>query len=279
MGRVNMNRLKPCFVYPGPLSDFSLHNHTRWSDGKANAEEMCRAAKAAGIRRFGISDHYVRHPERSMMPVSYSIDLSRVDEYCAELERLKKVFNTEDFTLYAGLEVDFFFENIDGVIAELSQYPLDYLIGSVHFSGTFPIDHSEEYWKPLTLDQIDEICRCYWQKMLGAAQCGHFTFLGHLDLPKKFGFLPDPALYFPSAVKVLDAAAANGVGIEINTAGWFKPCGEPYPSSPLLKEAYRRKIPIVIDSDAHDPELVARGFSEARELLRHIGYPADAAGR
>ena len=69
---------------------------------------------------------------------------------------IEEVFNTEDFTLYAGLEVDFFFENIDGVIAELSQYPLDYLIGSVHFSGTFPIDHSEEYWKPLTLDQIDD---------------------------------------------------------------------------------------------------------------------------
>lgn len=273
-----MNQLKPYFVYPGPLSEFSLHNHSRWSDGKAAAEEMCRAAKAAGIRRFGISDHYVHHPDRSMMPISYSIDLSRVDEYCYELERLKKVFNSEDFTLYAGLEVDFFFENIDTVAAELSRYPLDYLIGSVHFSGNFPIDHTEEYWKPLTGDQIDEICRTYWEKMLGAAQCGRFTFLGHLDLPKKFGFLPDPDLYFPQALKVLDAAAAKGIGIEINTAGWFKPCGEPYPSPRLLQEAMSRKIPIVIDSDAHDTDVVARGFPEARELLRQIGY-SEAAGR
>lgn len=211
------------------------------------------------------------------MPISYSMDLSRVDEYCAELERLKKEFNDENFTLYAGLEVDFFFENIDAVIKELNNYPLDYLIGSVHFSGTFPIDHSADYWTPLTRDQIDEICRIYWEKMLGAAQCSHFTFLGHLDLPKKFGFLPDPDLYFPQAVKVLDAAAASGVGIEINTAGWFKPCGEPYPSPRLLREAYSRKIPIVIDSDAHEPELVTRGFPEARKLLHQIGYPVDAA--
>lgn len=274
-----MDRLKPYFVYPGPLSEFSLHNHSRWSDGKASAEEMCLAAKAAGIRRFGISDHYVHHPERSMMPISYSMDLSRIAEYCADLERLKKSFNTGDFTLYAGLEVDFFFENIDAVMAELSKYPLDYLIGSVHFSGTFPIDHSEENWKPLTRDQIDDICGIYWQKMLGAAQCGHFTFLGHLDLPKKFGFLPDPDQYFPQALKVLDAAAANGVGIEINTAGWFKPCGEPYPSPRLLREAKLRKIPIVIGSDAHGTELVTRGFSEARELLRQVGYPVDAVGR
>ena len=274
-----MNHLKPYFVYPGPGPEFSLHNHTRWSDGKASAEEMCLAAKAAGIRKFGISDHYVLHPERSMMPVSYSIDLSRTGEYFAELERLKNAFNTEDFTLYAGLEVDFFFENIDAVVAELNRYPVDYLIGSVHFSGTFPIDFKEEYWKPLTLDQMDEICRIYWEKMLGAAQCGHFTFLGHLDLPKKFGFLPDPDRYFPHALKILDAAAANGVRIEINTTGWFKSCGEPYPSPRLLREANLRRIPIVIDSDAHDPDSVVRGFPEARELLRQTGYPADAAGR
>ena len=81
------------------MSDFSLHNHSRWSDGKADMESMCRAARAAGVRVFGISDHYVRHPEPDMMPISYSIDLSRLGEYCAELERLKNIFNAEDFTL------------------------------------------------------------------------------------------------------------------------------------------------------------------------------------
>ncbi|MBQ6598675.1 MAG: hypothetical protein IJH79_14075, partial [Lentisphaeria bacterium] len=63
-----MNRLKPCFVYPGPMSDFSLHNHSRWSDGKSDMESMCRAARSAGIRVFGLSDHYVLHPEPAMMP-------------------------------------------------------------------------------------------------------------------------------------------------------------------------------------------------------------------
>ena len=86
----------------------------------------------------------------------------------------------------------------------------------------------------------------------------------------------DPDRYLPQALKVLDAAAANGVGIEINTVGWFKPCGEPYPSPRLLREANARKIPIVIDSDAHGTDLVVRGFAEARELLRQTGYPVAA---
>lgn len=271
-----MDHLKPYFIYPGPLSGFSLHNHSTWSDGGASAEAMCRAAKAAGIRVFGLSDHYVVHPDSSLMPVSWSIDPARIKDYCAELERLKQELNGENFTLYTGFEVDFFFENVEEVLSELEKYPLDYLIGSVHYSGTFPIDSSEADWKPLSPDQIDEICRIYWEKMLGAAQCGRFTFLGHLDLPKKFGFLTDGEKYLPQAKQVLDAAAASGVGIELNTAGWFKPCSEPYPSLPMLREANLRKIPAVINPDAHCPEHVTRGFSEAAELLRQAGYPLDA---
>ena len=270
-----MDRLKPYFIYPGPLSGFSLHNHSTWSDGGASAEAMCRAAKAAGIRVFGLSDHYVIHPDASE-PVSWSIDPAKVKDYCAELDRLKKELNDENFTLYTGFEVDFFFENIDEVLSELEKYPLDYLIGSVHYSGTFPIDFSEVDWKPLTPDQIDEICRIYWEKMLGAAQCSRFTFLGHLDLPKKFGFLPDGEKYLPQAMQVLDAAAASGVGIELNTAGWFKPCCEQYPSLRMLREANRRKVPVIINPDAHCPEHVTRGFSEAGDLLRQAGYPLDA---
>ena len=112
--------------------------------------------------------------------------------------------------------------------------------------------------------------------MLGAAQCGRFTFLGHLDLPKKFGFLTDGEKYLPHAKQVLDAAAASGVGIELNTAGWFKPCSEPYPSLPMLREANLKKIPVVVNPDAHCPEHVTRGFSEAAALLRQAGYPLDA---
>ena len=240
-------------------------------------EAMCRAAKAAGFRGFGLSDHYVDHPDQTVMPVSWSIDLARLDDYCAVLERLKAELNDENFTLFAGLEVDFFFENYEDVLSKLAKYPLDYLIGSVHYAGTFPVDHSPVYWEPLSQAQIGEVCRVYWEKILGAAQCGRFTFLGHLDLPKKFGFLPDREIYFPEAVKVLDAAAAGGTGIELNTSGWFKPCAEPYPSPRLLREACRRKIPVVIDSDAHCSEHLSRAFPEALDLLRQAGYPVDSA--
>lgn len=268
-----MNEIRKQLAYPGPGAGVSLHNHSQWSDGTAPAETMVRAAKAAGIKIFGLSDHFVRHPAPSVMPVSWSIDLNRPEEYFTEMQKLKDEFNDENFTLLSGFEVDYFSENHEAVLEELEQYPADYLIGSVHYAGTFPIDHSAVNWEKLAKKEIDPVCRIYWKNLFGAARSGRFAFLGHMDLPKKFGFLPDPDRYLPEALQVLDAAAASGTPIELNTSGWFKPCAEPYPSLKLLKEANRRKIPVIINPDAHCPEHVTRGFAEALQLLRQAGYP------
>ena len=250
----------------------SLHNHSVWSDGAASAEDMCRAAKAAGVRVFGLSDHWVVHPDPQLMPVSWSIAPGKLAAYMEELARLKRVFDDEKFTLLAGVEVDFFFENFEEVLAGLGRFSPDYLIGSVHYAGSFPVDDCADDWKDLSEDEIRAVCETYWEKMRGAAACGRFSFLGHLDLPKKFGFLPDPGAYLPQARRVLAAAAEKNIPIELNTAGWFKECKEPYPSPEILREARARNIPVIIGADAHCPQHVTRSFAEAAQLLRDIGY-------
>ncbi|MBQ7208525.1 MAG: histidinol-phosphatase [Lentisphaeria bacterium] len=268
-----MKDLRKLFSYPGPGTGVSLHNHSTWSDGASTAEEMCRAAKAAKIRVFGLSDHWVVHPDRKLMPVPWSVAPDRLDAYFGELARLKKLFEDDSFTLLAGLEADFFFENFREVLSALEKYPLDYLVGSVHYAGTFPVDNSPAEWEGLTEEAISSICREYWEKLLGAAECGAFSFLGHLDLPKKFGFVRDPEAYLPAARRVLDAAAATGTPVELNTAGWFKECREPYPSPAILREACLRRVPVVISADAHASSHVNRNFPEAQALLRQAGYP------
>ncbi|MBQ9503193.1 MAG: histidinol-phosphatase [Lentisphaeria bacterium] len=252
----------------GKEAVLSLHNHSVWSDGAGTAEEMCRAAKEAGVRVFGLSDHWVVHPDPELMPVSWSIAPGKLPAYLEELARLKDIFNDENFTLLAGLEVDFFFENFEEVLAGLDRLQPDYLIGSVHYAGRFPIDNCAGDWKALSADGIRAVCETYWNKMLGAAECGRFSLLGHLDLPKKFGFLPDPGAYLPDARRVLDAAAARNIPIELNTAGWSKECREPYPSPEILREARARNIRVIIGADAHCPQHVTRNFAAAARLLR-----------
>lgn len=260
------------FTFPGPGFDVSFHNHSDMSDGAAPIELMCRSAKAAGLREFGMSDHWVIPPDDTIDASSWRMKPERLDEYIEKLLALKKELDAEDFTLRLGLEVDFFFENHIEVVNKLSSYPLDYLIGSVHYSGTFPVDHSITEWLPLSQEEIGVICEEYWKKLEGAASCGLYTFIGHLDLPKKFGMV-DNSKYLTHGIKVLDAVQKSKGAIELNTAGWFKECAEQYPSAALLKECCARSIPVVINADAHHQEHVRRSFEEGAEVLARAGFP------
>ena len=259
------------FTYPGPNTDVSYHNHSNMSDGSASLEAMCKAAKKAGLRKFGMSDHWVIPPEGITDADEWRMAPERLDEYVDSLLKLKKELDSEDFTIRIGLEVDFFFENWQQVIKDLQPYPMDYLIGSVHYSGTFSVDHDSADWTPLSQKDMELICEGYWQKLEGAASCGAYDFIGHLDLPKKFGFI-DNSRYFPHALRVLDAVQKNGGAIELNTSGWFKDCKEQYPALTILEAAALRQIPVIINPDAHHPDHVARNFAEASKILKTAGF-------
>ena len=269
------NEMPKKFVYPGPPVGCSYHNHSTWSDGTSSMEDMCRAAKAAGLKEFGLSDHFVMHPEPEEKNIDWALPVDKVGEYVDALKKLKTELDDENFTIRIGLEIDFFFENIDDVIAYLAPYDIDYLIGSVHYAGRFPIDHSLPPWEKLSAEEKENVCQEYWQKVIGAAQCGKFLFLGHLDLIKKFAIFPDMERFFPLAEKVLDAASATGTAIELNTSGWFKPCQEQYPSAAILQAAQKRKVPVVINPDAHASSDVDRNFNVAAEVIKSVNYPAE----
>ena len=257
--------------FPGPGKTASYHNHSLFSDGIATPEAMARAAKAAGLKEFGLSDHMVCPPE-GVEEVSWSMKWEYLERYVEILQKLKKELDDDSFTLRIGLEVDFFFENAGEVVKKLRAFPMDYLIGGVHIAGTFPVDHSIEPWLALTPEEKDEVCETYWKKVQGAAESGYFDFIAHMDLPKKFGVV-EQERYIPHAIKLLDLARTSHTAIELNTAGWFKECKEQYPCLTILKEACKRNIPVVISADAHDPDHVKRTFDQAEKVLKEAGYP------
>ena len=259
------------FSFPGPGISCSMHNHSTFSDGASTLEEMCRSAKAAGLKLFGMSDHWVMPPGEEIDTGSWRMAHERLDEYVETLQKLKSALDDENFTIKIGLEVDFFFENMDEIFAYLRQYPLDYLIGSVHCCGPFPVDHTIEAWLAITPERREEIFETYWQKIEGAAARKEFLFLGHLDLPKKFALF-DHSRYTVHAARVLDILQQNGGAIELNTSGWFKPCAAPYPSLEILKLANTRNIPVIINADAHHHDHIRRNFTEAELMLNEAGY-------
>jgi len=92
----------------------------------------------------------------------------------------------------------------------------------------FPIDSSPAPWQALSQEEVDAVYRAYYVRIRQLAETGIFDFVGHFDLPKKFGFYPaNPPTEEITAA--LDAIAASGMAIELNTAGWDKPCRDAYP--------------------------------------------------
>jgi histidinol-phosphatase (PHP family) len=245
----------------------SYHNHTRWSDGAATLAAQVQAARSAGLDELGISDHYVLYPGGEEQ--EWSMPLDALGDYVLELR--SAATETRDLTLRLGIEADFFPETVEELRERLAPYPWDYVIGSVHYVNGFPIDRRTSDWDELAQDERNEMWRLYWVRMRLLAESRVFDFAAHLDLPKKFGHRPTVDLT-TEARAALDAIAAADMAIEINTNGWNLAAREAYPSLELLKQARARKIPLLINSDAHFPEFLTRHFDRARALAREAGY-------
>jgi histidinol-phosphatase (PHP family) len=244
----------------------SCHNHTLWSDGSASVARMVEAARAAGLDEIGISDHLVLHPLGDRF--DWRLGAATLDEYVSEVRAADDPAGPR---VRLALEADFFPETSDLMRETIDRHPFDYVIGSVHFVDGFPIDLDPADWAALTPPRRDDVWNLYWTRVREMAQSGLFEIAAHLDLPKRFGHRPT-AVLSAAALHALDALGAAGMAIELNTAGLFHPLGEAYPSPELLAAASERGIPLQINSDAHDPDHVARGFERGRELALAAGY-------
>jgi histidinol-phosphatase (PHP family) len=259
----------------------SYHNHTRWSDGKASSEELLSAARGMNIAELGISDHWVLHPAGTQF--KWAMPTASLPMYVEALKKLRdRAMSEGETVLRIGLEVDWFPGRAVQLREALAPFPFDYIIGSVHQIevpgfGEFMIDGSPAAWERISPAQRDEVHRHYWKNVKSLAESGVFDIVAHIDLPKKFAFYSaiDLSAEIGEALDAI-AAARTSTGqqlvVELNTAGWHKPCGCGYPTLEILRECRRRDIPVTINADAHQPEHLLRDFDRAADRLAQAGY-------
>ncbi len=240
----------------------SYHVHSTRSDGADSIQSVTAAAPWHKLVELGISDHLVLAPPATG-PVSWSIKPENLEDYVEEVLEAREDCQ---IPVKLGLEVDYFPAQVDVIRDLLAPYKFDYLIGSVHFVDGFPLDESPEAWESLSEREINQIYREYWRRIAAMAKTELFQLAAHLDLPKKFNFRPseDQSEAISAA---LDAIAAANMTVELNTAGWGKPCQECYPSEEILRQAVSRDIPIVVTADAHRKTDLTQYYDRAFELL------------
>ncbi|HKM93391.1 MAG TPA: histidinol-phosphatase HisJ family protein [Prolixibacteraceae bacterium] len=237
------------------------HMHTTFSDGNDSYLNYLKVARKKDLAEIGFTDHI------TLRPVDWSVQ--EID-YPVMRENLKNLCNdfSEDVQVRFGLEVDYFPEMEKEIREIISYFPVDYVIGSIHFIGDWNYDNDRSLYGKWT---NDELYQQYFELVQKAAKSGLFDIIGHFDLIKKFQCWPenDQTNLYNETLKILKEA---DVVLELNTGGYDRPCAEFFPNRKILELALKHGIPVTLGSDAHKPEQVARHFDSAIELLKEIGY-------
>jgi histidinol-phosphatase (PHP family) len=238
------------------------HVHTKFSDGKAAPEEYIEAARLAGIREIGFSEHL----NLGVGGQEWCMDPLRTPEYISTIKKLRR--NSRDIEIRIGLEVDYFPGLEKEIYDFINPLELDYVIGSVHYLGGTTVDSSPEFFIG---KNIDDVYRSYFDLLYKAVESGLFDILGHADLLRIYNFVPSfnpEKLYRTLAGRL----ALHDVAFEINTNGRNRPLADFYPDRRFLGIFREAGAPVCVNSDAHFPSRVGQYFDEAYLLLKDAGY-------
>ena len=210
----------------------AFHNHTTASDGKATLVEMAAAAQALGWEYLGIADH-----SKSSVQAN-GLAPERLLKQIAEIRALNhsKQFTTH---VFAGTECDILPDgSLDFDDSLLAQ--LDYVVVSVHSA----------------FSQSESVMTA---RLVRAIEHPRTTMLGHLT----GRLLLRREAYAVDHEKVIDAAIANGVLIELNASPWRLDM-----DWRLWRRAVEKGLRCVINPDAHDVDGLTHlraGVSAARK--------------
>lgn len=203
------------------------------------------------------------------MPESYGhtarMAEHEMDQYLAMIRR-----TGEDFAgrldVRVGLECDYFPGYEKYLDKQIKGMPFNHILGSVH-----PF---LQIWRDrFHTGSALEAQKTYFSQLADAAETKLFSTIAHPDLIKN----QTAAEWNFTAIAdhvgaCLDRIAKAGVAMEINTSGLLKTVKEMNPNPAMLAMMRRRKIPVVVGSDAHTPTRVADQFLRAYDLLEQIGY-------
>jgi DNA polymerase (family 10) len=193
-----------------------FHNHTHESDGTSSLDDMAAAAEELGLEYLGIADH----SKSSVQARGLSEErlLAQVKAIHAHNRSHPGIH------LFAGVECDILKDGTldydDSILAQL-----DYVIASVH--SAFNLDE-----------------RAMTRRIIRAVENEHVTMLGHLT----GRLLLQRPPYAVDIARVIDACAATGTWIELNSNPWRLDMDWRH-----WKRARDRGVLCAINPDAHSP--------------------------
>ncbi|KZZ86453.1 histidinol-phosphatase [Bacillus sp. SJS] len=252
------------------LTDY--HNHLeRGTLTLDYLKKFTDEAKRKNIEHFGISEHAYHFYQTADILSNPWVDERRfydMNDYTSLFQEAEKA----GIDVKMSIEMDYTPGKHEEMERFIRQYDFDYVIGSIHWVDDFGID-LKEFIHEWDKRDVYDTYRKYFDQVVTLAESNLFDIIGHLDLVKIFNYVPEKEEFLLEQYERAAAALSKSkTCVEISTAGLRKPTGKLYPDERLLKMCYEKGVPIVLSSDAHQPEDVGADYDQALALAKETGY-------
>ncbi|MBF9017270.1 MULTISPECIES: histidinol-phosphatase [unclassified Oceanispirochaeta] len=245
----------------------NFHTHTaRCGHATGTVEEYVQAAIQRNLTHLGFSDH-VPLPDDSW---NIRMPYSQLADYNIDMEQARNTYS--EIKIYKGAECDYKPEYLNYFKEELlGEYNMDYLMAGVHY---IPVDG--DWLNCFQAENSKKNLYAYTDFIIKVIDCDLFSFIAHPDVFAHFYHVWDDDAQVCSRA-ILEAASQKNRILEINGSGYRKDLLEtssgkrrPYPIDDFWLLASEYNVPVIINSDAHDPEYVG-DFGDGFRLAEKFG--------
>ncbi|WP_458412209.1 histidinol-phosphatase HisJ [Schinkia sp. CFF1] len=257
--------------------DGHIHSPYCPHGSKDSFEQYIERAIALGYGEISFTEH-APLPENFSDPTpdkDSGMNPDYIDLYISDLLKLKEKYRTK-IKINIGLEVDYiihFEKETTKFLNKFGQF-LDDSILSVHFlyhqGNYYCLDFSvEEFGRIISIfGATEKVYEAYYQLLKESIKQDLGPFkprrIGHMTLVSKFQKkYPCTENFSGEILSILDLIKDKTMSLDYNGAGVNKQyCLEPYPSEWIVKEADKRKIPLIYGSDAHVSRDLNQGYDQ-----------------
>ncbi len=281
--------MKDTFPPANPVWNVSLHGgHSRafCDHASSTLEEIVEAAIAAGCSLYGITEHAPRfqpgHLYDEERAMGWTVEtLGRLfSEYAETVDRLQIRF-ADRITLLKGFEAEAVPEDAyaDLMLGLRQRFNFQYMVGSVHWVAGHIIDYRKDHFDQAAAacGSIEALAVRYYETVAEMARRLRPEIAGHLDIICRYA-PSEASVSTPrardAAFQALDVLREHGCIIDINTGGYRKGFGRPFPAAWIIEAARDRGIPFCFGDDSHRVSEVCANIPGARQYLLKCGVEA-----
>lgn len=264
------------------MPNYNLHQHSNYSDGKDELEKYVQKAIELNFSAIGFTEH-------SPLPFDnpFSLKQEKVNDYVNEIDLLREKYLNQ-IIIHRGLEMDFIAKMSEDFDFWAKECKTDYLIGSVHLVST---NDPEVLWftdgpDPKIYDEgiqkyfegdVKKAVKAFFHQNNQMIESQTFDIIGHFDKIKMHNsdrFFTDEDKWYRNLLEeTLELIKNKNLIVEVNSRGIYKKRSDKlFPDGYALKRVKELKLPIIISSDAHQPDEINALFDFTTNYLQKLGF-------